>query len=110
MIAKFLYNLDQVPPPRSKFYARAASVLQELKKLQRAETIERGLWVWKRTPEEEAEIGKLHAEIFDDTRDRPPTPGLPVCIDPSPPGSFVPGPPVVVTMDGPEEIPEGDDS
>lgn len=90
-LARQLYDLAAPAPPRSKFYARTQGILQYLAGLGRAQTMGRGLWTWKRTPEEEAEIEKLRAEVLDDA-------------------PFVVGPPVVVTIEGPEEIPEEDDS
>lgn len=89
-LAQLLYDLPSPASPRTKFYSRTQGILSYLQSLGRAQTLGRGRWTWKRTPEEVAEIEELRAQIFDDK-------------------PVVPGPPVHVTFHAEdEEIPEED--
>jgi hypothetical protein len=116
-LAMLLYDLSAQAKPRSKFYTRTQGILQYLQSISRAKTVGRGLWTWKRTPEEEVELARLRAESGIDEPDGPPpqpgdppVPGLVRFGTPQPPVVRDFGPPVTVTLEGPEEIPEEDDS
>ncbi len=118
-LAMHLYDLGAPALPNSSHYTRTQGVLQHLQSLGRAQTLSRGVWTWKRTPEEEAELAKLRAEAGIDEPDGPPpqpgdppVPGL-VRLDGSPQPPAPPPrelPTVTVMLPEEEEIPEEDDS